>query len=277
MVDRALYFVLSASPLRNPPIKRGPRGPADKLGGGSARSENIFIRVQRVISGGVNSATAAVERASGASLMRQAILEVDLAIEEVQSKREAAEDRRSHAMRQQAIIKERLATLQDQARFAVGKDRDDLAQAAISRTLDYEAEAKRLRKVQAESAEEIERLEESHKELKVRKAQMEKDFAAFQEARRAAREEEAGAPPRPEARAERRADRAEAAFERAMASAGGLSVGLMNADEAAKVAEVDTLRREHEIAERLKGFREAADAVGAEAPAPRKKAAGGKR
>jgi hypothetical protein len=110
--------------------------------------------------------------------------------------------------------------------------------------------------------------------LKVRKSQMEKDFAAFQEARRAVREDEAGVPPRPEARAERRAARAEAAFERAMAAAGGLGVGLMKVDEAAKVAEVDSLRREAEIAERLKAFRDAADQVEAAAP---KRAAGGKR
>lgn len=62
-----------------------------------------------------------------------------------------------------------------------------------------------------------------------------------------------------------------------MAAAGGLGVGPMNGGEAAKVAKVDELRREHEIAERLKAFRAAADVVEVEASAPKRKAAGGKR
>ncbi len=226
-------------------------------------AESIFIRVQRVLSGGADAAVGTLERASSTSLMREAIREVERAIEDIRAKHEEATTRRVHAGRQQQLIRERLATLREQAVFVIGKGREDLAEATIARQLDFERELERQKRFEAEAKDEIVRLDDCLSQLKVRKGQMEKELANFQAAQREA--SIAGAcPPSADMRAERKASRAEAAFERAMAAAGGATVGLMDAAEAAKLSEIETLQRESAIAERLAALRAAQTQGGTE-------------
>ncbi len=245
-------------------------------------SESIFIRVQRVLSSGTNEAVGALERVSGGGLMRQAIREADQAVDDVRGKLENANARRGQAARQQEIVRADIATLEGQAKFALDKGREDLAEAAVARQIDYEGELERLRASQAEATAEARRLEACLAELKVRRSQMEKELSAFQAASGAGASS-AGAPVAPEDRARRRAERAEAAFNRAKAAAGGVSLGLADADSAAKLAEVDALQRDSKIADRLAAFRaaRARNAPATEAKKPtasaKKAAAGSKR
>jgi hypothetical protein len=55
--------------------------------------------------------------------------------------------------------------------------------------------------------------------------------------------------------------RAEAAFERAMAEVGRTGAGLADAEDAAKLAEVDALQRQDRIAERMAALRAAQSAA----------------
>lgn len=235
-------------------------------------AESIFVRVQRVLSTGVESATGALERASGTSLMREAIRQVDRAADEIRVEIEAARSRRANAAHQQQLTRERLATLIEQARYAMSKEREDLAEAAVARQLDYEAELDRLKKAQADAADETGRLEACMAALKVRKAQMEKELAAFEAAQGAA---SCGAGPRPGPidRSESKVARAEEAFERVM-SAAGAGAGLMDAKDAAKLAEVEAMRKADRIAERLAALR-AAQSGGAAGAGGKKRAAKG--
>ena len=57
-------------------------------------AESIFMRVRRLISASVEDAVDAMERAGGPSVMREAIREVDRAIDEVRAEQEAASARR---------------------------------------------------------------------------------------------------------------------------------------------------------------------------------------
>ncbi len=234
-------------------------------------TESIFVRVQRVLSTGVESAAEALERVSGTSLMREAIRQVDRAADDILAEREAAKTRRLHAARQHQITRERLATLSEQARFAMSKGREDLAQTAVARQIDYEAQADQLKKVQAEAAEEEGRLAECLAALKIRKAQMEKELAAFQAAQRGTSCTGAATRPTPIDRTEHKVARAEAAFERAM-NAAGAAVGLMDAGEAAKLSEVDALRKDDQVAERLAALRAAQAAGGGARKRPPKAA-----
>lgn len=231
-------------------------------------AESIFLRVQRVVSSGVESAAEAVERASGTSLMREAIRQIGRAADDILAEREAAKTRRLHAARQHGIVRERLATLKEQARFAMSKGREDLAQAAVARQLDHEAQAGRLKTAQAEAAAEEARLDESLNALKLRKAQMEAELAAFQDAQRECSPDATAI-----GRIEHQVARARAAFERAMKSAGA-GMGLMNAEDRARLAEVDALRKDDEITGRLAALRTAPAAPAAAAAAP---AASGKK
>lgn len=217
-------------------------------------SESIFARVRRIISGSIEDAIDAMERAGGTSVMREAIREVDRVIDEARGEHEAAAGRRLQAARQERLFRERLAGLDEKARFALAEGRQDLAEAAIARQLDFEAQAERLRIVQAEAGAEADRLAECLVALKARKVQMEEALAAFELAQRDGACGEG--PARRDRGSGRRVDRAEAAFDRAMAGAGGVS-GLTRTDAqaAAKVAEIDALQRSAAIAQRLSALR----------------------
>lgn len=214
--------------------------------------ESIFVRVQNILAAGADTAASAAERASGTSLMREAIRQVERAEDETRDGLQAAKARQFHAERQQQALREQMATLDEQARFALGKERPDLAEAAIARHLDCEKQAKQLEGVAREAGEEMLRLDECLAALKVRKAQMQKELAAFEAVRRQAAAADGALPGD---RLERKVARAETLFERAMAAAGGTDVGLMPAGDAAKLAEVEELRKEATIAERLAELR----------------------
>lgn len=231
-------------------------------------AESIFVRVHRVVTAQVGSGIDAAERASSGSLMRQALRDVDRAADELRDEHEAAKARRVQSARQQQEIRDRLATLEEQARFTLGKGREDLAQAVVARQLEFEAQAKQLKAAEAEAAAEMVRFEEAAAALRTRRAQMEKELAAFEATRRQATA--AAAAVTPEQRSERRISRAEAAFERAMAAA-GVPVGLADPEEAAKLAEVEALQKEAAVAARLEALRAAQNGGGSKA-----KAKGGK-
>jgi phage shock protein A len=160
-------------------------------------------------------------------------------------------------MRLQRSFRQRLAGLDEKARFAIGEGREDLAEAAIARQLDFEAQVERLEAVQSEAAAEAGRLEECLASLNARKAQMEEALAAFESARRDAALGGDG-PRRPDRQSERRVERAEAAFDRAMGAARGApGIAPTDPQAAAKVAELEVLQRSAIIAQRLAALRAA--------------------
>lgn len=224
--------------------------------------DSIFVRVQRVLSSNVNVVVGAAERASGPSLMRDAIRQIERAEDEARAELQETRCRRTQAEMQKALLRDRIAALGEQARFALSKDRPDLAEAAVARQLDHEAQVAQLEKAEANAAEEERKLEECLAELKLRKAQMETELEGFHAARAEAGGIGARACASAADRAERKAQHAETLFERAMAAAGVRSPGLMEPKEAAKLAEVDALRREAAVAERLAAMKAAQDRSG---------------
>ena len=150
-----------------------------------------------------------------------------------------------------------MPALEEKARFAIAQSRDDLAEAAVSRQIDFEAQAARLDAVQAEAKSEAGRLEECVVALTTRKPQMEEALAAFETAQR---DGSLGgdAPTRVDQRTERRVERAEEAFDRAMAGAGGVAgISRTDAQTAANVAEISTLQKSAAITERMATLRSA--------------------
>ncbi|HEX8216810.1 MAG TPA: PspA/IM30 family protein [Allosphingosinicella sp.] len=222
--------------------------------------DSIFVRVQRVLSSNVNVVVGAAERASGTSLMRDAIRQIERAEDEARAELQETRCRRTQAGMQKALLRDRIAALGEQARFAMSKDRPDLAEAAVARQIDHEAQVGQLDKAEAEAADEEGRLEECLAELKLRKAQMESEMEAFRVARgEAAAAGAASACTSAADRAERKAAQAETLFERAMSASGVRSAGLMEPKEAAKLAEVDALQREAAVADRLAAIKAAQD------------------
>jgi phage shock protein A len=223
-------------------------------------AESIFLRVRRLLSARVEDSVDAMERANSDGVMREAIREVDRAIDEVRADREQAMTRRLQAARQQGMLTKKVEELTGKARFALGQGRDDLAEGALARQVDLEQQAERLDAVQANAREEEARLEESLTALRTRKHEMEEALAAFAIAHAEASLGGDGGLQN-QRDVERKVERAEAAFDRAMTGAGG--AGFARSDVAAinKVAELDTLQKTATVAERLAALKQEAKAA----------------
>ena len=213
-------------------------------------AESIFMRVSRLLSATVEDAVDRMEQAGGDAVMREAIREADRAIDEVKAQLEAVMARRLQAARQGRMLADRVKELTDKAKFALGEGREDLAEAALSRQVDFEEQAKRLEAVQAQAREEEGRLEDGLAALKSRKGQMEEALSAYLISRREAALGGDG-PRRPDRSAEKKVDAAEQAFDRAMAGAGGVGFARADADTINRVAEIDGLQKSATVAERL--------------------------
>lgn len=222
-------------------------------------AETILARVARLLSGKVEDCVDAMEKAGGTAVMREAIREVDRAIDLVRSDLEAVMARRLQAVRQQKLLHDRVAQLTEKAKFAVGEGRDDLAEAALSRQIDFEQQAARLDEVSAEAREEELKLETSVAALKARKKQMEDALSSFLAAQSKAATGGDG-PARVERNVEHQVARSEQAFERAMAGAGGVGFTRSDVETINRVSELDVLQKSVDVAARIARMKQAAGA-----------------
>jgi phage shock protein A len=220
-------------------------------------AESIFSRVSRLLSARVEDTVDRMEQSGGDAVMRETVREVDRAIDDVKADQEAAMARRLQSVRQQKMLRERVEELGKKAKFAVSEGRDDLAEAAVSRQLDFEQEFVKLEQVQTSAVEEEARLEDSLSALKTRKQQMEESLSAFVISQREASMGGDGAFHN-ERSVEKQVTRAEAAFDRAMTGAGGVGFTRADAETINRVAEIDSMSRSSVIAERLASLKKAA-------------------
>jgi phage shock protein A len=218
-------------------------------------AEAIHKRLARLFSSTVQDAVDRMEVAGSDRVMRETIREVDRASDLARADHEEAVSRRLLATRQQKMLREKAAELQDRARFALGADRADLAEAALTRQLECEDEAGKLEAVQAAAQEEATRLAETMAALAARKAEMEQALVDFLGARRDARSGGDG-PTRVRHDIEQRVHNAEEAFRRALLGAGGVGLARGDIETTNRVAEIDVMRRRAAIAGRLAALRD---------------------
>ena len=223
-------------------------------------AESVFVRVRRILSATVEDCVDRMEQAGGDAVMREAIREVDRAIDEVRGDQEAAMARRLQAVRQQRMLQDKVDQLTSKAKFAIAEGRDDLAEAALSRQVDFENQAAKLAEVQTQSTEVEGKLEDSLIALKTRKQQMEEALSAFQISQQEASLGGDGGS-RTERSVEKKVSQAEAAFDRAMTGAGGVGFTRADAQTINKVAEIDGLQRSATVAERLAALKNEAKAA----------------
>jgi phage shock protein A len=214
-------------------------------------AESIFVRIQNVLAAAADTTVSFVERASGTSLIREAIRQVARAEDDARECVERADTRRLHAIRRQHTLREQVETLTEQARYALSKERPDLAEAAVSRQIDCEAQVAQAIAAEQQAVQEAAQLQESLAALRARKLEMQKELAAFE----AAQAEASSATDSVRNPIGRKVSRAEALFERGMAASGGGDPGLVSTGNAAQLAEVEALRRQDAIAERLAALR----------------------
>lgn len=219
-------------------------------------AESLSRRVGRIISGTVNSVVDSVENMTPDVVMEQAIREVDSAIDEVRTELGRVIAARHLASDRLANESKRHEDLSEKIRVALAEGREDLAEAAIAKLMDIEAQIPVIESSISESKERGTELERYVEALKARRREMRDELKAFRAAAEESTRSEGDSPSGSTDRAAAAVDRAGDAFERVMSSNIGLSSGdPVDAETAKKLAELDDLARENRIKERLAAFK----------------------
>src|SRR5882757_812416 len=146
---------------------------------GCKMSESLVFRVKRLISGSANGVVDALETANAEMVMREAVREIDRAADDVREELARAMTARHQTNRLLEHTKAKLVELSERAKLAVDQARDDLAEAALSRQLDLEAEIPVLEGRIVEFTAKQTELEGYVASLAARKREMESEIAAF--------------------------------------------------------------------------------------------------
>jgi phage shock protein A len=215
-------------------------------------ADSILIRIKRMITGGVADMVDALENAQGESVMREALREVERAIDEARAEVGRVASRRIFASRQVGMIRGKAAELSQKARLALGEGRTDIAEALVGRQIDLETQIPVIESAEYEARGEETELAQCLTALHARKREMEADLEAFASAQRAAGREAGNGMVRASAASPNGVVKASEAFDRVMKSATSVS-GLPIADReaASRLAEFDSMMRGRKIAERL--------------------------
>lgn len=211
--------------------------------------ESQMNRVTRLISGSVNSIVDAVENASPETVMKEAIREIDRAIDEVRDHLGLAIANRHNATKRLAEANAKHEELGARLQEAVAAGRDDLATVAISRQLDLEAQVPVLEEAVRACTADATEYEGQISALRGRRHEMEQDLASYLASRPSTPEGgKSGSAPA----TDRKVENAESAFNRAMTGATGLAgTPGTDAKTASKLAELEKLSRENRVQERL--------------------------
>lgn len=204
-------------------------------------SETMTGRVGRLISGSINAVIDAAENVSPVIVMQESIREVEQAITEV--RHELGKIAVQQHMTQDRLKSEenKHQVLQDQIKVALKENREDLAEAAISKQMDIEAQLPVLKRTLEDALGQSKELEGFIAALQAKKREMEEELKRFKAHSETANESSSA----------EQLSKAEEAFNRVM----GTNVPLAKTPDDAKLAELEALTRENRIAERLRAMK----------------------
>jgi phage shock protein A len=207
-------------------------------------SETIASRVGRLITGSLNAIIDAAENASPEIVMQQSIREIESVINEIRA--ELGKEAVSIHMLESRLAgeKEKHQTLAEQTLIALNEGRDDLAEVAVSKQMDIEAQLPVMEKNLLETTNRIKELEGYIAALQAKKREMQEEYELFKKKKQQTPNATSDTP-------EAKVDKAQAAFERVM----GVSASAPGNTDEAKLAELDALARQNRIKERLESLK----------------------
>lgn len=222
--------------------------------------ETLSGRVGRLISGSFNALIDAVENAAPEIVMEEAIREIDGVIDEVRTElgRVVANKHMSNTRLMEENNKyEELAT---NIELAVEKDRDDLAEAAISKQLDIEVQIPVLENNIAECGSKEKELESYIQALQAKKREMQGELIQYRESNKEAAAISGDGPvtsANTKQSVNAKVEKAESAFDRVLEKATGLSSVQQKTDAqtAAQVAELQDMAHKNRVSERLQSIK----------------------
>lgn len=215
-------------------------------------SENIANRVGRIVSGTLNSLVDAVENMAPEVMLEEVVREIDSAIDDVRAELGKTVANKHLATRRLQEENRKHEELSSNLEVAVTENRDDLAEAAISKQMDIEAQMPVLESTIRDASEREAELESFVTALQAKKREMREELKQFRESRQAAANNVDPDSSGGKDSVGGKVSRAESAFERIMERETGLSGAATTAGKtAAQLVELEDLARRNRVAERL--------------------------
>lgn len=207
-------------------------------------------RIARVLTSTAHTLVDKIEGLNEEGILEAALREVDGAIDEVHTAQGEALARKHHVNKAIERLNQEKARLEDDAATAVESGRDDLAVAGLTRVDDIERQLPELENQMLEHKAEIDRLGQSLESLRARRGQMANDLVSLRRTRTTA---PAGTPQATGREAERKAARAETAFNDRYAKATGTDRTVLQAKDAeqARLRELGDLSQQNRVQSRL--------------------------
>lgn len=222
-------------------------------------AETLSNRVVRLLSASAHSLLDNLEGRNPEAMMSHFIRELDDAIAEVAAALGRDEAAKHLAATSIARQNNEIETLAERIELAVKEGKDDAAKAGIAKQLDLEDTIAALHRSLDEASDKAGEHEKTLLGLRAKRREMESALQAFV-ASHAGTAGGSGAPTGGAAPSSRdKADKAEAGFNRTMARATGVS-GTVTSSEAdpGQLKALETMQRNHRIAERLARVKAAA-------------------
>lgn len=216
--------------------------------------EKLTSRISRIITGTANSIVDAIEDSVPETVMEQAIRDIDHVISEVRDELGRVEANKHLIVKSTTDLNARHDTYSEQIQTALAEKREDLAEAAIAKQLDIEAQLPILEQNLQNTKEEEVELDQAVVALQAKKREMEEDLRRYRTSRQSATavagdsgDGQAGGNPL------HKAERAESAFSRVHERSTGIGriAGAIDTRDAAKMAELQEIHRRNKIKERL--------------------------
>lgn len=223
--------------------------------------ESIASRVGRIISGSMNAIIDAVENAAPETVMEEAIREVDGAIDEVRA--ELGKVVASKHVANQRLMDEnhKHEELAEKIELAIAEKRDDLAEAAVAKQLDIEAQIPVLENTIADTGNQEKELESYITALQAKRREMKEELKLLRQSRQDSSIVPSDNPMAANDGIDASVRKAESAFDRVMERATGIvgNESSITPADASKLAELDELARNNRIQERLKAIKSRSD------------------
>ena len=218
-------------------------------------NESLLSRIGRIVSASANSLVDSVENMAPAIVLEEAIREVDQAIGEVRHELGRQEAAKHLTSKQLISENEEHEQLSEQIQVALQAERDDLAEAAVARQMDIEAQIPVLERSIEDQKEKIAELNQYIAALQAKKREMQQGLNDLLKSQAAADQPGSNSNTSGNSTSQR-VEKAQSTFDRVMTKATGNPARQNNAD-AVKLAELEELARNNRIQERLEQLKAA--------------------
>ncbi|BET66288.1 PspA/IM30 family protein [Opitutales bacterium ASA1] len=195
-------------------------------------------RIARVLTSTAHTLVDKIEGLNEEGILEAAIREVDGAIDEVHTAQGEALARKHHVNKAIERLNLERTRLEEEAEVALRSGREDLAVTGLRRIDDIERQIPELESQMLENKADVDRLGQSVESLRARRGQMSDDLQALRRNRIALDAAASSTARVPGHDAQRKAERAESAFNERYAKSTGVDRGVLQA----RVAEQSNLR-----------------------------------